>query len=175
MLSRCFVASVASIFSKGRPWSPVEHLILQALANDPRTAAKLAEQSALPKRLVIEALIRLMRAGWVELSSQPVGTLFRATVDGRDKAFLDELPNVPKTITRWMTFVIDRVTGMTFRGRGAVNFRKTCRRTTSGKRKYRLVGGFVGDFTGRAKRRFLSLARGRRDDRRCGCNWRSPR
>lgn len=102
---------------KGRPWSPVEHLILQALVNKPRTAAALAEHSALPKRLVIEALIRLMRADWVELSPQPTGTLFRATVVGRDKAFLDELPNVPKAVTRWMTFVIDRVTGLTFRGR----------------------------------------------------------
>jgi cardiolipin synthase len=102
---------------KGRPWSPVEHLILQALAKAPRTAATLAEQSALPKRLVIEALIRLMRADWVELSPQSAETLFRATAGGRDKAFLDELPNVPKAITRWMTFVIDRVTGMTFRGR----------------------------------------------------------
>jgi hypothetical protein len=66
---------------------------------------------------VIEALIRLMRADWVELSPQTAGTLFRATAGGRDKASLDELPNVPKAITRWMTFVIDRVTGMTFRGR----------------------------------------------------------
>ena len=109
---------------KGRPWSPVEHLILQALAKEPRTAAALANQSALPKRLVIEALIRLMRADWVELSPQTAGTLFRATADGRDKASLDELPNVPKAMTRWMTFVIDRVIGMTFRGRELPIFEK---------------------------------------------------
>jgi hypothetical protein len=92
----------------------VEHLILQALAKEPRTAATLADQSALPKRLVIEALIRLMRADWVELSAQTAGTVFRATADGRDKASLDEMPSIPKAMTRWMTFVIDRVTGMTF-------------------------------------------------------------
>jgi cardiolipin synthase len=68
---------------KGRPWSPVEHLILQALSKEPRTAATLAEQSTLSKRLIIEALIRLMRADWVELSSQASGTLFRATPGGR--------------------------------------------------------------------------------------------
>ncbi|MEQ9065490.1 MAG: hypothetical protein RLO18_02140, partial [Gimesia chilikensis] len=100
---------------KGRPWSPVEHLMLQALANEPRTADTLALQSSLPKRLVIEALIRLMRADWVEVSLQASGTIFRATADGKTKAFLEELPNVPRPITRWMTFVIDRVTGTTFR------------------------------------------------------------
>lgn len=100
---------------KGRPWSPVEHLILQALAREPRTAANLAALSSLPRRLVIEALIRLMRADWVEVAPRPSGTLFRATPGGKDKAFLDELPSVPKAISRWMTFVIDRITGATFR------------------------------------------------------------
>jgi cardiolipin synthase len=109
---------------KGRPWSPVEHLILQALVNSPRTAAALATGSGLPRRLVIEALIRLMRADWVELSFQAAGTLFQATPAGRDKATLDELPSEPKALTRWMTFVIDRVTGMTFRGRELPIFEK---------------------------------------------------
>jgi hypothetical protein len=102
---------------KGRPWSPIEHLILQALTRQPRTAAKLAEQSGLSKRLVIEALIRLMRADWVEMSAQKAGILFRVTASGSATALLDELPSLPKAITRWMTFVIDRVTGFTFRGR----------------------------------------------------------
>ncbi|MGK9055252.1 phospholipase D-like domain-containing protein [Neorhizobium petrolearium] len=100
---------------KGRPWSPIEHLILQALVSEPRTAATLSELSALPRRVVIEALIRLMRADWVEVSPQPAGTLFRATPGGREKAPLDDLPNFPKPISRWMTFVIDRITGTTFR------------------------------------------------------------
>jgi hypothetical protein len=109
---------------KGRPWSPVEHLILQALVNSPRTAAALATESGLPRRLVIEALIRLMRVDWVELSFQAAGTLFQATPAGSDKATLDELPSVPKAVTRGMTFVIDRVTGMTFRGRELPIFEK---------------------------------------------------
>ncbi len=100
---------------KGRPWSPVEHLLLQALANGPRSADKLAEQSTLPKRLVIEALIRLMRADWVAVTQSASGTIFHATADGKSKAQLDELPNFPQRLTRWMTFVIDRVTGATFR------------------------------------------------------------
>jgi cardiolipin synthase len=102
---------------KGRPWSPVEHLILQSLANKPRTVADLSDESTLPRRLIIEALIRLMRADWVELSPQASGTLFRATGAGIDAAQLEELPNVPKAISRWMTFVIDRISGTTFRGR----------------------------------------------------------
>lgn len=109
---------------KGRPWSPIEHLILQALVNSPRTAAALATESGLPRRLVIEVLIRLMRADWVELSFQATETLFQATTAGRDKANLDELPSVQRALTRWMTFVIDRVTGMTFRGRELQIFEK---------------------------------------------------
>ena len=109
---------------KGRPWSPIEHLILQAVVKEPRTAEVLAEKSGLPKRLIIEALIRLMRADWVEVSPQPAGTLFRATAGGREKSDFDELPNIPKAMTRWMTFVIDRVTGMTFRGRELPIFEK---------------------------------------------------
>jgi hypothetical protein len=76
-----------------------------------------AEQSALSKGLVIEALIRLMRADWVEMSARTAGTLFRATPRGRENAFLDELPSFANPVTRWMTFVVDRVTGTTFRGR----------------------------------------------------------
>ena len=102
---------------KGRPWSSVEHLILQAVATEPRTASTLAEQSALSKGLGTEALIRLMRADWVEMSARTAGTSFRATSRGRENAFLDELPSFPSSVTRWMTFVVDRVTGTTFRGR----------------------------------------------------------
>jgi len=102
---------------KGRPWSPVEHLVLQSLAKTPRTAANLSAASNLPRRVVIEMLIRLMRVGWVELSQQPDGALFRATAVGAIRAKEEELPSALRSVTRWMSFYVDRVTGTPFRGR----------------------------------------------------------
>jgi cardiolipin synthase len=52
---------------KGRPWSVVEQVFLVALVNQPATVDTLAQDANVPRRLVLEALIRLMRAGWVEL------------------------------------------------------------------------------------------------------------
>ena len=102
---------------KGRPWSVVEHLVLSALSKRPWTAAQLATQGDLPRRLVIEMVVRLMRAGWVELSQGVDGIKFHANAAGKEVAGQDELPNVPKRISRWMNFVIDKVTGTMYRGR----------------------------------------------------------
>lgn len=102
---------------KGRPWSPVEHLVLQSLAKTSRTATSLSAASNLPRRVVIEMLIRLMRVGWVELSQQPDGALFRATNAGAIRAKEEELPSALRSMTRWMSFYVDRVTGTPFRGR----------------------------------------------------------
>lgn len=105
------------ILDKGRPWSVVEHLILAALAGKPRTATDLAQAGNLPRRLVIEIVIRLMRAGWVELTDDRHGSSFRATASGQTAARLDELPSAPKRMSRWMNFVIDRITGTIYRSR----------------------------------------------------------
>ena len=102
---------------KGRPWSVVEHLILAALAETPRSAAEVAKEGRLPHRLVIEVVIRLMRAGWVELNETSKGSSFRATSAGRKAAGLDELPSAPKRMSRWMNFVIDRISGTIYRSR----------------------------------------------------------
>lgn len=102
---------------KGRPWSPAEHLILQAIASKPRTAIDLALAAALPRRVIVEMLIRLMRVGWVEISPRPEGAIFQATPIGKARAGGDELPAAQKTLKRWMSFFIDRVTGCHYRGR----------------------------------------------------------
>jgi cardiolipin synthase len=102
---------------KGRPWSVVEHALLAAVAAEPHSVADLASKSNLPRRLVLEILIRLMRAGWVVLDQRIESTLFSASASGLAVVGLDELPNAPKRIKRWMNFVIDKVTGTLYRGR----------------------------------------------------------
>lgn len=102
---------------KGRPWSVVEHLVLFALSQKPMTAAEIAEASGLHRRIVVEIIIRLMRVGWAEVSNQSGRVSFRTSTAGQAVVGLDDLPAAPKRITRWMSFLIDQVTGAVFRSR----------------------------------------------------------
>ncbi|MFA1677986.1 phospholipase D-like domain-containing protein [Rhizobium mongolense] len=100
---------------KGRRWSVIEHIVLQALTARPRTAKDIAEAGALPRRMVVEAITRLMQAGWVELRSTGSTVVFDATELGRVRSGQDELPRAidPKNI--WRSFYIDGETGSAFR------------------------------------------------------------
>ena len=74
-----YFATVRLHVEKGRQWNTIEHLLLFAVCKDPLSGAQLAERSNDPVRLAIEVMIRLMRAGWVELESGVAGFRFRAT------------------------------------------------------------------------------------------------
>lgn len=102
---------------KGRPWSLAEHVLLAALTNKPRTVGELAVAGDIPQRLVLEALIRLMRAGWVTLQQESKGVVFSATAAGHSVVGDEELPKLAKSTSRWMNFVIDNVTGTLYRSR----------------------------------------------------------
>lgn len=102
---------------KGRPWSLAEHVLLAALINKPRTVGELAVAGDVPQRLVLEALIRLMRAGWVTLQQESQGVVFSATAAGRSVVGDEELPKLAKSTSRWMNFVIDKITGTLYRSR----------------------------------------------------------
>lgn len=104
-------------FDKGRPWSIVEHILLVSIVQKTTTANELAERGNLPKRIVIEALIRLMRAGWVEMIQRSSGVFFQPTRGGVIAATSDELPNVTERLSRNMNFVVDQITGTVFRTR----------------------------------------------------------
>lgn len=69
------------------------------------------------RRLALEMLIRLMKAGWVELRPEGSGTLFQASPAGLSAAGRAELPVVARPLSRWMNFVVDRITGSIFRPR----------------------------------------------------------
>jgi cardiolipin synthase len=102
---------------KGRPWSVVEQVFLVALVAQPATVDELARDADVPRRLVLEALIRLMRAGWVELHQEVRGVVFSASETGVEVAENEELPKIAKSMSRWMNFVVDRVTGTLYRTR----------------------------------------------------------
>lgn len=105
------------VVDRGRHWSVIEHLLLEALVKKDWTAGDLAQFACIPRRVVVEAIIRLMRAGWVELLSEKGSTVFRATARGRAVAPNFELPKVPELKKRPTNYIIDVVSGELFRNR----------------------------------------------------------
>lgn len=102
---------------KGRPWSVVEHVILQALEKRPWTIGEIEASSNLPRRVVIESIVRLMRAGWVELVSSKDAMRFTSTALGLAVAHGPELPHAPRRHIRHVSFVVDCVSGAVFANR----------------------------------------------------------
>jgi len=105
---------------RGRRWSIVEHLMLYAVANRPATAAELSQKSELPRRIVVEAFIRLMRVGWVEITPGSNGPVFRATASGVVQARASEMRAATTLQRRWMGFSVDCIAGSVFRGREVI-------------------------------------------------------
>jgi cardiolipin synthase len=102
------VARLRVWVEKGRQWNSVDRLILWALSEQSWTSHRLGEEACLPQRLVNEVILRLMRAGWVELAANPRGVSFRATEAGREAiAEFDYLPVITKQVSRRLFFVIE--------------------------------------------------------------------
>src|SRR5438093_13594498 len=87
--------------SFGRRWSVLEHLVLIELSNHKRTLAELARLSELPERLVVEAIINLLRATWIEVRSGEE-IVFQATPAGVRRASEEALPPQVQTVVKWM-------------------------------------------------------------------------
>ncbi|WP_175949732.1 phospholipase D-like domain-containing protein [Burkholderia vietnamiensis] len=119
-----YYSSLKLHIEKGRQWNAVEHMLLFAVWREPLTGRQLADLSNAPLRLVVEVMIRLMRAGWVELSSEDGGDQFRATAAGQAVVENENLPAITRPSTRWASFAIDRVTGAVFRGRDLTLYSK---------------------------------------------------
>ncbi len=82
----------ASYFAaRGRPWSPLEWLILRAVSADARTVVDLVALLQIHQRLVIEALVTLTLEGWLAVSSGR-DEEFVLSVTGRKAAGRKEAP-----------------------------------------------------------------------------------
>jgi cardiolipin synthase len=110
-------SSVRVHVDKGRQWSVVEHLLLFGLKEGSRTASELAEASDLPPRMVVEALIYLMRAGWVEIVVRGDRIEFAITAGGLANVDLPLLPAITELVSRPMKFAIEMVHGSVLRWR----------------------------------------------------------
>ena len=103
--------------AKGRRWSVVEHALLEAVCREPQTAHSLADQANLPIRMVVEALINLMRSGWVELTVDGRQGKFSATTGGKTNVGRDDLPAVTRMLKKSVRYVVEQVTGSVLRYR----------------------------------------------------------
>jgi phosphatidylserine/phosphatidylglycerophosphate/cardiolipin synthase-like enzyme len=105
------------VVDKGRPWSVIEHLLLEALCRREWSAADLSSAAKLPRRVVVEAVIRLMRAGWVDVLEAKAVVAFRANAFGEVAAGKSELPQSFERARRQLNFTVDLVDGGVFRNR----------------------------------------------------------
>lgn len=111
---------ISFVVDKGRQWSLLEHLLLETLAKRSWSTDGLAQYGGLPRRVVIEALVRLMRAGWVELIAEASGVNFRATEIGRIAVSHSELPKISDRQKRPTNYILDMVCGEIFRNRDLI-------------------------------------------------------
>jgi cardiolipin synthase A/B len=102
---------------KGPRWSLIEHLLLDAVCRKARTVSELSMQSGLPRRVVVEAFIRLMRAGWVEMTVVGNGLVFGGTTSGVEQAPGDQLQAATVVQPKYRGFAIEQITGGVFRSR----------------------------------------------------------
>lgn len=119
-----YFATVRLHVEKGRHWNAIEHSLLYAVCEGAQSGTDLAQNSNLPVRLVIEVMIRLMRAGWVELEGDSKGFRFRATSAGRVAVSKETLPAITRPLSRTGSFAIERVTGAVFRARDLILYNR---------------------------------------------------
>lgn len=102
-------------FEKGKRWTIIEHILLEALAKSDWLLNDLVQSSSLPRRVVVESVIRLMRANWAEIKPGRDAIKFGATLQGKAAAMRDELPPITFPDSRYMGYLLDLVSGQLFK------------------------------------------------------------
>lgn len=103
--------AVSYLYSFGRRWSLIEHMLLIESTVAKHTASELAVIANVPHRLVLEALINLLRANWIEVRSDNDKIYFAATPAGQRHAKEMTLPERLQKDIRWDSVCVERLTG----------------------------------------------------------------
>lgn len=103
--------AVSYLYSFGRRWSLIEHMLLIESTVAKHTASELAVMANVPHRLVVEALINLLRANWIEVRSENDKIYFAATPAGHRHAKEKSLPERLQKDIRWDSVCVERLTG----------------------------------------------------------------
>ncbi|WP_160297951.1 phospholipase D-like domain-containing protein [Rhodopseudomonas palustris] len=99
------------LYSFGRRWSLIEHMLLIESTVAKHTASELAVIANVPHRLVVEALINLLRSNWIEVRSDNDRIYFAATPAGHKHAKEKTLPERLQKDIRWDSVCVERLTG----------------------------------------------------------------
>jgi hypothetical protein len=106
-----FRAAISYAVTLGRRWSLLDHMLLVELASARRSLAELSIAADLPERVVIESLINLLRAGWIEVRSDSDKANFAATPVGKRRATDKELQPELRREVKWTSLCMERLTG----------------------------------------------------------------
>jgi hypothetical protein len=110
-----FKVSTKYVVRRGRIWTPLEHMLLKRLDRSPLGSLDLARLANLPVNLIIQALIELLEARWIQIISTNAGVLFEATESGRTVSTADDLPQDWTTHRRGTMLCMDRVVSSFFK------------------------------------------------------------
>lgn len=100
---------------RSQKWGAIDLMILISLIEKPKTSQQLSSESLLPRQLIVEILIPLMRAGWVEIVNADSEFLFSLTDRGRAVSGNEELPSNQEPMSVVRSFLIDPLTGNCYR------------------------------------------------------------
>jgi cardiolipin synthase len=121
--------SARIVFEKGRGWSAIDELVLWALSRHTLSAGALAEEIDLPRRVVLEVVLRMMRFRLVEAVLADGVPAFRSTPYGTEIVLSgEEIPTLKKKVSRKVAFVVDQITGTVWRAQCLPAARGRCAR-----------------------------------------------
>jgi phosphatidylserine/phosphatidylglycerophosphate/cardiolipin synthase-like enzyme len=111
LLLPVYRCTLHAIIEKGIHWSEVEHLLLFALSENDFTSNELSKNIGLPRAVVVESIVRMMRVGWVDMVVTCERTSFKASLDGLISADKGVLPPISDRKVRKLKFIIDQFSG----------------------------------------------------------------
>ncbi|CQH27742.1 phospholipase D-like domain-containing protein [Yersinia enterocolitica] len=100
---------------RSQKWGAIDLMVLMSLIDKPKTSQQLSIDSFLPRQLVVEILIPLMRAGWIEIINSDNEFLFSLTDRGVAVSANEELPSNQEPLSVIRSFLIDPLTGDCFK------------------------------------------------------------
>jgi hypothetical protein len=107
--------SAKVVLEKGRGWSAVDELVLWGLSRKPMSATSLSDEIDLPRRVVLEVIIRMMRFRLVEAVLVEGTPAFQATEYGSQVVSSgSEIPTSKQRMSRNVAFVTDLITDTVF-------------------------------------------------------------
>jgi hypothetical protein len=106
-----FRVGISYTVTVGRRWSLLDRMLLVELATKRSSVGDLAIAADLPDRIVVEALINLLRSNLIEVRTGSEGALFAATAVGKRRAVDGDLRPELRREIRWVSLCMDRLTG----------------------------------------------------------------